>query len=193
MEFELVACFFLPTSGRKPGLSHNLVPRPFETHGERKPRATKAHEVFASAAKGFMSVGKKTGVHILGIESSCDETAAAVVVDGFRILSNVVASQIDIHRKYGGVVPELASREHLRQIVPVVREAVAQAGMQLADVDAIGVTQGPGLVGALLVGITYGKTLAAALGKPLIPVNHLAGHVHAIFLEAHKTGRAAKL
>ena len=130
---------------------------------------------------------------ILGIESSCDETAAAVVADGREILSSVVASQIDVHRKYGGVVPELASREHLRQIVPVVREALAQAGLKLSEVDAIGVTQGPGLVGALLVGITYGKTLAAALGKPLVPVNHLAGHVHAVFLEAHKAGRAPKL
>lgn len=128
-------------------------------------------------------------LRILGIESSCDETAAAVVADGREILSSVVASQIDVHRKYGGVVPELASREHLRQIVPVVREALAQAGMKLADVDAIGVTQGPGLVGALLVGITYGKTLAAALGKPLVAVNHLEGHVHAVFLEAYKTGR----
>src|SRR5580693_781277 len=130
---------------------------------------------------------------ILGIESSCDETAAAVVVDGREILSSVVASQIDIHRKYGGVVPELASREHLRQIVPVVREALAQAGMNLADVDVIGVTQGPGLVGALLVGITYGKTLAQALGKPLVPVNHLEGHVHAVLLEAHKAGKSPKL
>ncbi len=130
---------------------------------------------------------------ILGIESSCDETAAAVVADGREILSSVVASQIDIHRKYGGVVPELASREHLRQIVPVVREALEQAGMKLGDVDAIGVTQGPGLVGALLVGITYGKTLAQSLGKPLVPVNHLEGHVHAVFLEAHKAGRTAKL
>ena len=130
---------------------------------------------------------------ILGIESSCDETAAAVVADGREILSSVVASQIDIHRKYGGVVPELASREHLRQIVPVVREALMQVGMKLSDVDAIGVTQGPGLVGALLVGITYGKTLAQALSKPLVPVNHLEGHVHAVFLEAHKAGRAARL
>ena len=130
---------------------------------------------------------------ILGIESSCDETAAAVVADGREILSSVVASQIDIHRRYGGVVPELASREHLRQIVPVVREALVQAGMNLGDVDAIGVTQGPGLVGALLVGITYGKTLASALGKPLVAVNHLAGHVHAVFLEAHKVGREVKL
>jgi len=130
---------------------------------------------------------------ILGIESSCDETAAAVVADGREILSSIVASQIDIHRQYGGVVPELASREHLRQIVPVVREALHQASLNLTDLDAIGVTQGPGLVGALLVGITYAKTLAQALGKPLIPVNHLEGHVHAVFLEAHKAGKSAKL
>src|ERR1700693_6470400 len=130
---------------------------------------------------------------ILGIESSCDETAAAVVSDGLQVLSNVVASQIEIHKKYGGVVPELASREHWRQIVPVVREALAQANMQLAELDAIAVTQGPGLVGALLVGITYGKTLAAALEKPLIPVNHPEGQVHAVFLEAHRAGREPKL
>jgi len=132
-------------------------------------------------------------VRILGIESSCDETAAAVVADGREILSSVVASQIDVHRKYGGVVPELASREHLRQIVPVVREALEQAKMQLSDIDAIGVTHGPGLVGALLVGITYGKTLASALQKPLVPVNHLEGHVHAVFLEAYKSDREPKL
>src|SRR5499433_1779556 len=125
-------------------------------------------------------------IRILGIESSCDETAAAVVADGRKILSSVVASQIEIHRKYGGVVPELASREHLRQIVSVVREAMEQAGLKFEELDAIGVTQGPGLVGSLLVGITYGKTLAAAMGKPLVAVNHLEGHVHAVFLEAHK-------
>jgi tRNA N6-adenosine threonylcarbamoyltransferase len=130
---------------------------------------------------------------ILGIESSCDETAAAVVADGRRILSSVVASQTDIHRKYGGVVPELASREHLRQIVPVVREAMEQSGLSFAELDAIGVTQGPGLVGSLLVGITYGKTLAAALGKPLIGVNHLEGHIHAAFLEAHLHSEVPKL
>jgi N6-L-threonylcarbamoyladenine synthase len=130
---------------------------------------------------------------ILGIESSCDETAAAVVNDGRALLSSVVASQISIHRKYGGVVPELASREHLRQIVPVVREALLQAEMDFHALDAIGVTQGPGLVGALLVGITYGKTLAAALDIPLVPVNHLEGHVHAVFLEAAQAGRAPKL
>jgi N6-L-threonylcarbamoyladenine synthase len=127
-------------------------------------------------------------VRILGIESSCDETAAAVVADGREILSSVVSSQTDIHRKYGGVVPELASREHLRQIVPVVREALQRAGLAFADVDAIGVTQGPGLVGALLVGVTYAKALAIELGKPLVAVNHLEGHVHAVLLEAHRTG-----
>src|SRR5262245_37755185 len=130
---------------------------------------------------------------ILGIESSCDETAAAVVADGREILSSVVASQVDVHRKYGGVVPELASREHLRRIVPVVREALEQAELKLGDLDAIGVTQGPGLVGALLVGITYGKTLAESLGKPLVPVNHLEGHIHAVFLEAYQAGGAPSL
>jgi N6-L-threonylcarbamoyladenine synthase len=130
---------------------------------------------------------------ILGIESSCDETAAAVVADGRDILSNVVASQVSIHRKYGGVVPELASREHLRSIVPIVREALEQARLQLNDVDAIAVTRGPGLVGSLLVGITYGKTLALSLGKPLVAVNHLEGHVHAVFLEAHRARRQPEL
>src|ERR1700686_1840818 len=140
-----------------------------------------------------MAQNKFMSVRILGIESSCDETAAAVFADGREILSSVVASQIDVHRKYGGVGPELASREHLRQIVPVVREALEQAKMQLTDIDAIGVTHGPGLVGALLVGITYGKTLASALQKPLVPVNHLEGHVHAVFLKAHKAGSEPKL
>jgi tRNA N6-adenosine threonylcarbamoyltransferase len=130
---------------------------------------------------------------ILGIESSCDETAAAVVAGGRHILSNVVASQTEIHRKYGGVVPELASREHLRQIVPVVREAMAQARVTLAEVDAVAVTQGPGLVGALLVGVTYGKVLALSSGKPLVAVNHLEGHVHAVFLEARAAAREPQL
>jgi tRNA N6-adenosine threonylcarbamoyltransferase len=138
------------------------------------------------AAIGVLTWLLKTmPTRILGIESSCDETAAAVVVDGREILSSVVSSQLDIHRKYGGVVPELASREHLRQIVPVVREALLQAGLDFGDIDAVGVTQGPGLVGSLLVGVTYGKVLAAELRKPLVPVNHLEGHVHAVFLEAH--------
>jgi N6-L-threonylcarbamoyladenine synthase len=140
-----------------------------------------------------MAAGKTKGVRILGIESSCDETAAAVVEDGRKIISSVVASQIDIHRKYGGVVPELASREHLRKIVPVVREAISEAGLGMAELDAIGVTQGPGLAGSLLVGIMYGKTLARALGKPLVAVNHLEGHVHAAFLEAYNSGEEPKL
>ena len=130
---------------------------------------------------------------ILGIESSCDETAGAVVADGREILSNVVASQVSVHRKYGGVVPELASREHLRSVVPVVREALDSAGLDLEDIDAVGVTYGPGLVGSLLVGLTYGKVLASALGKPLIGVNHLEGHVRAVFLEAFRSGRKPSL
>src|SRR5579862_5324076 len=120
---------------------------------------------------------------ILGIESSCDETAAAVVERGARTLSSVVASQIATHATYGGVVPELASREHLRAIVPVVRAALAQAGITLADLDAVAVTSGPGLAGALLVGITYAKALAFARGLPLIAVNHLEGHIHAVLLQ----------
>ncbi len=130
---------------------------------------------------------------ILAIESSCDETAAAVVADGRRILSSIVASQVNLHAKYGGVVPELASREHLRQIVPVVREALEQAGLTIRDVDAFAVTRGPGLIGSLLVGVTYGKVLAMSTGKPLIAVNHLEGHVHAVLLEAHLAGRQPKL
>ena len=120
---------------------------------------------------------------ILGIESSCDETAAAVVERGARTLSSVVASQIATHTRYGGVVPELASREHLRAIVPVVRAALAEAGVELGDLDAIAVTSGPGLAGALLVGITYAKALAFARGLPVIAVNHLEGHIHAVLLE----------
>jgi N6-L-threonylcarbamoyladenine synthase len=120
---------------------------------------------------------------ILGIESSCDETAAAIVEGGQRTLSSVVASQIATHLRYGGVVPELASREHLRAIVPVVRAALAEANVTLADLDAIAVTSGPGLAGALLVGITYAKALAFAQGLPLIAVNHLEGHIHAVLLQ----------
>jgi N6-L-threonylcarbamoyladenine synthase len=119
---------------------------------------------------------------ILGIESSCDETAAAIVERGERTVSSVVASQIATHARYGGVVPELASREHLRAIVPVVRAALAEANLSLADLDAIAVTSGPGLAGALLVGITYGKALAFANHLPLIAVNHLEGHIHAVLL-----------
>jgi N6-L-threonylcarbamoyladenine synthase len=125
-------------------------------------------------------------VLILGIESSCDETAAAVVRGGADVLSNVIASQIGTHARYGGVVPELASREHLQNIVPVVRAALEQAGCGFRDLDAIAVTEGPGLAGALLVGVMYAKGLAFALNKPLIAVNHLEGHIHAVLLEARK-------
>ncbi len=128
---------------------------------------------------------------ILGIESSCDETAAAVVRAGSTALSNVVASQMSLHANYGGVVPELASREHLRNIVPVVREAMAQAGLGFDDLDAVAVTEGPGLAGALLVGITYAKALAFGLGKPLIGVNHLEGHIHAVLMEARQRSEVA--
>jgi N6-L-threonylcarbamoyladenine synthase len=121
--------------------------------------------------------------YILGIESSCDETAASVVYAGERVVSNVVFSQIAAHQPYGGVVPELASREHLKAIVPVVRKALADAGHTYQSIDALAVTQGPGLAGALLVGIGYAKALAFALDKPLIAVNHLEGHIHAVLLE----------
>ena len=127
------------------------------------------------------------GTYILGIESSCDETAAAVVRSGEKLISNVVFSQIAAHQPYGGVVPELASREHLKAIVPVVRKALADAGQSYQSIDALAVTQGPGLAGALLVGITYAKALAFALDKPLIAVNHLEGHIHAVL-----AGGAAK-
>ena len=127
-------------------------------------------------------------MRILGIESSCDETAAAVVEDGETVVSSVVASQMSTHGKYGGVVPELASREHLRAIVPVVREALERAGTQLADLSAIAATVGPGLVGSLLVGLTYAKSLSFASGVPLIAVNHLEGHIHAVILEARRAG-----
>jgi len=126
--------------------------------------------------------------YILGIESSCDETAAAVVRSGEEIVSDVVFSQIAMHQPYGGVVPELASREHLRAIVPVIRKALADAGQTYQSVDAVAVTQGPGLAGALLVGISYAKALAFALDRPLIAVNHLEGHIHAVLLEERRKG-----
>src|ERR1700676_996645 len=126
---------------------------------------------------------------ILGIESSCDETAAAVVERGSRTLSSVVASQIATHARYGGVVPELASREHLRAIVPVVRAALSGANVTLADLDAIAVTYGPGLAGALLVGITYAQALTFAQGLPLIAVNHLEGRIHAVLLNERESAQ----
>ncbi len=117
---------------------------------------------------------------VLGIESSCDETAAAVVRDGRVILSSVISSQIEIHKKWGGVVPEIASREHLVKIDPIVKKALEKAGVSLEEIDAIAVTQGPGLVGSLLVGVCYAKALAFCLGKPLIGVNHIEGHFFSV-------------
>jgi N6-L-threonylcarbamoyladenine synthase len=119
---------------------------------------------------------------ILALETSCDETAAAVVTDDGRILSNVVSSQAELHARFGGVVPEVASRRHLELVVPVLREALAEAGEELESLDAIAVTQGPGLVGALLVGLSAAKALAWANRLPLIPVNHLHGHVASLYL-----------
>lgn len=147
-------------------------------------------EAFLSDTDGhaFPYIRSMPGTYILGIESSCDETAAAVVRSGEEIVSNVVASQIATHQPFGGVVPELASREHLRAIVPVVRQALAEAGKTYESIDALAVTQGPGLAGALLVGISYAKALAFALDKPLIAVNHLEGHIHAVLLEERQKG-----
>jgi len=122
-------------------------------------------------------------MNILGIESSCDETAAAVVKDGRFIQATVVASQIQVHHRYGGVVPELASRKHIEAIVPVLDQALIEARMSLRDIEAIAVTRGPGLVGALLVGFSFAKSLAYALGIPWVGVNHLAGHINSVFLE----------
>jgi N6-L-threonylcarbamoyladenine synthase len=119
---------------------------------------------------------------ILGIETSCDETAAAVVIDGQRIASNMIASQIDLHAKFGGVFPEVASRAHVEAISAVVDQALHDANMGINDVDAIAVTRGPGLVGSLLVGINYAKGLAFATGKPLLGINHLEGHVYSLWL-----------
>lgn len=120
---------------------------------------------------------------VLGIESSCDETAAALVRDGRRVLSSVVASQTEVHHRFGGVVPELASRKHIEAIGPVVREALSRAGLELAAVDGIAVTRGPGLIGSLLVGFSFAKAVAYSLGLPWVGVNHLEAHIHALFLE----------
>ncbi len=128
---------------------------------------------------GFM---EKKDIYILGIESSCDETAAAVVKNGREVLSNIISSQVPIHRKFGGVVPEIASRKHIENVLPVIDEALQQAKVDIKEIDGIAVTYGPGLVGALLVGLSAGKALAFALDKPLLGVNHLEGHVFANFL-----------
>lgn len=121
----------------------------------------------------------------LALETSCDETSAAVVANGRTILANIISSQVPTHQKFGGVVPEIASRKHIENVIPVIDQALREAGTTLNDVDAIGVTYGPGLVGALLVGVATAKTLAFALNKPLIGVNHLEGHIFANFL-AHR-------
>ncbi|MBI4875404.1 MAG: tRNA (adenosine(37)-N6)-threonylcarbamoyltransferase complex transferase subunit TsaD [Acidobacteria bacterium] len=132
-------------------------------------------------------------MRILGIETSCDETAAAVVEDSTRLLASVVASQFDTHGKYGGVVPELASREHLRAIVPVVREAMERSGSAYPELGAVAVTCGPGLVGSLLVGLTFAKSLCLAHRLPLIGVNHIEGHIHAVVMETRQGGGEVEL
>lgn len=120
---------------------------------------------------------------VLGIETSCDETSAAVVKNGREILSNVISSQISLHQKYGGVVPEIASRKHVEMIMPVINQSIEEAGINISDIDAVGVTYGPGLVGALLVGLSAAKGLAFALDKPLIGIHHIEGHIAANYLE----------
>ena len=120
---------------------------------------------------------------VLGIESSCDETAAAVVRDGREMLSSVISSQIEIHRQYGGVVPEIASREHLEKIDPIVKAAIVQAGVSFSELEGIAVTTGPGLIGSLLVGVSYAKALAFAIDKPLVGINHIEGHVFSVNFE----------
>ena len=122
-------------------------------------------------------------IYILAIESSCDETAAAVVKNGREVLSNIISSQIELHKLYGGVVPEIASRKHIEKINPVIREALAEAGMKLEDMDAIGVTYGPGLVGALLVGVAAAKAISYAKNIPLVGVHHIEGHISANYIE----------
>lgn len=136
----------------------------------------------SESRRALASLREKEHIRILAIESSCDETAAAVVEDGRRILSNAVYTQIDLHALYGGVVPEIASRAHVEKVDRMVDEALRQAGMALGDVDAIACTYGPGLVGALLIGVSCAKGLAFAAHKPLVPVNHIEGHICANFL-----------
>ncbi len=125
---------------------------------------------------------------VLAIETSCDDTGAAIVLDGRKILSNIVSSQVPVHQKYGGVVPELASRRHVEAIVPIVAEALKTAGVTLKEIDGIAVTQGPGLVGSLLVGLSFAKSMAFAAGLPFIGVNHIEAHLSAIFLEEKPPG-----
>ena len=130
-----------------------------------------------------MTVNEQKDVVILAVESSCDETAAAVVKNGRAVLSNIISSQIDLHTLYGGVVPELASRKHIERINQVIEEALSEAELALEDMDAIAVTYGPGLVGALLVGVAEAKAIAYGAGKPLIGVHHIEGHICANYIE----------
>jgi N6-L-threonylcarbamoyladenine synthase len=134
---------------------------------------------------GFDGLPEIDKMNILGIESSCDETAAAIVADGSRILSSVIASQVQVHHPYGGVVPELASRHHVEAIVPVVHQAIAQAGLTAADVHAVAATQGPGLIGSLLVGFSFAKAFAFARALPWIGIDHLRGHLQSVLLSDH--------
>ncbi|MCC6538682.1 MAG: tRNA (adenosine(37)-N6)-threonylcarbamoyltransferase complex transferase subunit TsaD [Bryobacterales bacterium] len=173
---------------------HPILPYPARTvhHQHARGRAiverSLRDQVFGQREIEVGNVQYDLVSRILGLESSCDETAAAVVEDARVIRSSVVASQLDVHARYGGVVPELASREHLRAIVPVVREAMLRADIVWRDLDAVAVTQGPGLVGSLLVGITYAKAISLAHGLPLIAVNHIEGHIHAVLMEARGEG-----
>ena len=121
-------------------------------------------------------------IHILGIETSCDETAIAVVTDGTRLRSNIIASQVELHSQYGGVVPEVASRQHVRDLVPVLEQAVSASGLKMEDMDVVSVTYGPGLAGSLITGLNAAKAIAFSLGVPLIGVNHLEGHIYASWL-----------
>ena len=128
---------------------------------------------------------------LLGIETSCDETAVAVVADGRRILSNVISSQVEIHARYGGVVPEVASRQHMLAMTPIYHQALREAGVSTDDLDGVAVTAGPGLAGSLLVGVNYAKGLAMGLGLPLYGMNHLEGHMYAAWLEEGPTPEEA--
>jgi N6-L-threonylcarbamoyladenine synthase len=168
-----------------------LRKRSFSPGGERSGAYSILRtENFKAGRESDVPYGKisKMAKRILGIESSCDETAAAVVVDGEEVLSNVVASQVAIHRQYGGVVPELASRSHVEAILPVVEQACQQAGEELARLDAIAVTQGPGLTGSLLVGLAVAKSLAYVLKIPWVGVNHIHAHISSIFLVPARMG-----
>src|SRR5438874_7971967 len=129
---------------------------------------------------------------ILGIESTCDETGAAVVVDGYDVRSNIVASQVELHAKYRGVVPEIASRAHIENILPVVRESLQNAACAFADLDAIAVAHRPGLIGSLLIGVTAAKTLAWSLNKPLVAVDHVQAHLYSVVLKAKDEGGRMK-